>query len=100
MAVRHEHQQVIAGTVSPSLGGLEQVGDLGLVQEVLAPLVGVSDDRRATFDISPLRRRRRAHRNPTNFRAVHAPLLTKYTFCQKWSRPTPSASRDLPGERP
>src|SRR4051794_6175401 len=31
MAVHHRHQQVIADAVTPPLGGLEQVRDLGLV---------------------------------------------------------------------
>ena len=58
VAVHHQHQQVIADAVSPPLGGLEQVRHLGLVQEILAPLMGISGDTRATFDISPLRQRR------------------------------------------
>jgi hypothetical protein len=41
MAVHHEHQQVIADAVSPSLGGLEQVRHFGLVQKILAPLMGI-----------------------------------------------------------
>jgi hypothetical protein len=34
-------EQVIADAAPPSLGGLEQPGDLGLVQVVLGTLVGV-----------------------------------------------------------
>ncbi len=44
VAVHHQHQQVISDAVSPPLGGLEQARHLGLVQEILAPLMGISGD--------------------------------------------------------
>jgi len=49
MSVHHQHQQVIADAVSPPLGGIEQLGNCGLVQKILAPLMGIGGDPRATW---------------------------------------------------
>ena len=50
----HEHQEMIPDPVPSGLGGIEQGGDFGLAQKILAPLVGVGRGCRATFYISPV----------------------------------------------
>jgi hypothetical protein len=52
----HEYQEMIPDPVPSGLGGIEQGGDFGLSQKILAPLVGVGRGCRATFYISPVGR--------------------------------------------
>jgi hypothetical protein len=52
----HEDQEMIPDPVPSGLGGIEQGGDFGLSQKILAPLVGVGRSCRVTFYISPVGR--------------------------------------------
>jgi hypothetical protein len=52
----HEDQEMIPDPVPSDLGSIEQGGDFGLTQKILAPLVGVRRGCRATFYISPVGR--------------------------------------------
>jgi hypothetical protein len=101
VAVHHQHEQVIADAVSPSLGGLEQVGDLGLVQVILGPLTGIRGGIRATFDISPVGHRSRSHRNLRFFSWCDRASLNRIHLLSKVSPPPRRfGPRSPPGERP
>src|SRR5258705_10303620 len=66
---------MITDAMPPLLHCLEQYGDLGLAQEVLATLMGIGGG--VTFDISPLGRRSQTHRNMTSDSRRLAILTTR-----------------------
>jgi hypothetical protein len=80
VAVDHQQQHIIADAVAPLLGGLEELLNLGLVQEVLAPLVGVSSAPRiVTLNVLPLCRLHGLTPNSCITWAQHSALLTEYS---------------------
>src|SRR5208337_1719072 len=63
----HENEEMIADSMAPVLGGVEQGGDFRFAQEILAPLMRVRGGHRDTFYISPAEGGCRRHRNSTDF---------------------------------
>jgi hypothetical protein len=62
-----QNEQMIADSMAPVLGGVEQRGDFRFAQEILAPLMRVRGGHWDTFYISPAERGRRRHRNSADF---------------------------------
>jgi hypothetical protein len=83
VAVHHQHQQVVADAVPPAPSGIEQRGDFGSAEEILAPLVTVDGAGSGTFDSSPLGRRCGRHANPAVWLDREPKTFDKIRFSSK-----------------
>lgn len=75
MTKHRQNEKVIADAMTPGLGGIEQGGDFGIAQKILAALMGIRGGCRNTFYISPAEGGRRHHRNPADFHRRHDSTL-------------------------
>src|SRR5271154_6939174 len=75
MTKHREDEKVVADAMTSGLGGIEQGGDFGIAQEILAALMRIGGGCRSTFDISPAEGGCRHHRNSADFHNQHDSTL-------------------------